>query len=247
MTKHGLWLVMAALAWGCGGDDPGTDSGVDSGSTVDAGGTDTGIPDTGGPGTDAGMSDAPVMLPDGGTPIGDAEITIAASCPAFAACGGDIEGVWNYQSVCIEESEILEPINGVCEGSLILSASGTAHGTITVDATEIRREIGTAVSAVVSLGTTCTGFCGGAPAIIMSMFPGTTATCAVDTGDARCHCSIVFVNELDETNGYTIEGGDTVVTTDSSPRSFEYCVEDGGELRVREIDGEPGTSTSTME
>lgn len=251
MNKHGLWLVMASLVWGCGGDDPGMDSGVDTGATVDTGGgTDTGAPVDGGgtdAGSDAAATDAPVMLPDAGTPIGEAEITLAESCPAFEACGGDILGTWNYQSICIEESEILDPINGVCANSIILSASGTARGVVTITPTQIQREIATSVSAVVSLGPTCTALCGGAAPIIMMRFPGTSATCAVDAGDGRCHCSVIFVNELEETNGYTIEGGDTLVTTDSTPRSFEYCVEEGGELRVHEIDGEPGTSTSTME
>lgn len=250
MSKHGLWLVMASLAWGCGGDDPGMDSGVDTGGTLDTGGgTDTGV-DTGGTDSgsaDAGMSDTPVMLPDAGTPIGEATITLEESCPAFEACGGAIEGTWHYQSICIEEAEIIGPIEEFCAGSIILASSGTAYGTLTVTPTSIQREIGTAVTAVVSLGTSCTALCGAVAGIVESMAPGTDAECALDAGDGRCHCSIVFVNELDETNGYTIQGGDTVVTTDSTPREFEYCVEDGGELRVREIGGEPGTSTSTME
>jgi hypothetical protein len=239
---------MAALAWGCGGDDSGVDAGLDTGGSVDSGGADAGADGgTDGGGIDAGMSDAPVALPDAGTPIGEAVITLAESCPAFTACGGELEGTWNYESICIEEAEILDPINDVCSGSLILSASGTARGTITVTASQITREIGTSVSAVISLGTACTALCGGAANIIEDMFEGTSADCAVDVGDARCHCSIIFVNELSETNGYSIQGGDTVVTDDATPREFEYCVEDGGELRVREIGGEPGTSTSTME
>ncbi len=254
MKKHGLILVMATLMWGCGGEDPGMDSGVDTGTPVDTGGmVDTGTPidgggvDAGG-GTDAGgASDAPVMLPDAGEPIGMATITLEETCPAFAACGGDIEGTWHYESICIEEAEILGPIEERCAGSEILASSGTAYGTLTVGPTTIRREIGTSVTAVVALGTGCTVLCGAVASIVESMAPGTEAECAIDAGDGRCHCSVIFVNELDETNGYTIEGGDTVVTTDKTPRTFEYCVESGGELRVREIDGEPGTSTSTME
>lgn len=257
MKKLGMCVAMVALAIvGCDTGGGGTDTGVDTGggTTDTGGGTDAGTDGGGGTtdtGTDddagGGEDDSGTVMTDTGVTPGTAVVTLAESCPDFTACGGDgLVGDWTYESICVEFSEIEDQFTEMCPGSMVLSGGGTATGSLEITDTEITRVINTTIMAEVRVGGLCALGCDSIPGIIMDMVPGASAECATMAGSG-CTCDITFVSELDETNEYTIEG-DTIVTgTGEDERQFEYCVEDDGTLRVHEIGGEPGTSTSTMD
>lgn len=255
MNKRALILVVAALAFGFGCDDGGsdTDSGAppgDSGSGVDSGMTAM----DGGGGSDAGGG------ADGGTPV-DANfepscdmgrIRIEQTCPTFTACGGDIVGEWCYADVCITKDELLGqvldqpgvPASCTADGIEIRGSSGTISGTITATATELTRLVTSSATGSFFLPAGCViATCRGTEAAITAAL-GTAGSATCTREDPGCACAITFNSGIDETVGYTLSG-DAVVL--DSGRRFDYCIEGDGSFRFHEDAAtgvEPGTQTA---
>lgn len=167
------------------------------------------------------------FVPGGGT------ITLSEGCPAFTPCGGSIVGTWQYESICIEHSEVLGAFPAICRtGTVIEEGGGTVDGTITATDSSITRTISTSTSATILINATCSALgCDSIQTMVRDMAPGSTATCAAaGTTPERCRCMITFVTTIDETQSYSITG-DTMTTGDG--RTFDICV-DAGTLQSRE-------------
>lgn len=237
-------LAIASTLAACGNDTPSTvDAGTDAGMVTLDGGADDAGADAGATdgGSDAGTTPTDAPMSDAGSL--DALISFAAECPAFSPCGGDVIGTWNYESICITNDEVTGPFEGTCPGTELLMGSGAASGVVTLTGTEITRTVSTSVEVTIALGSSCTALCSAAPGIIESRLPGSTVTCAVDSGDGRCHCDLAYGSAVDETEGYTLTKGGIVT---ASGRTFNYCLETDGSFRYREVGPmpEPGVSTS---
>jgi hypothetical protein len=244
-------VAQGAAAAGCGGPAP-TRTG-DAGQDAFVAMADTGTDDAGAVdgGRDAGAVDAfaPVdanadaFVPGGGT------ITLSESCPDFVPCGGSIVGTWQYDSICIEHSEILGAFPAICAtGTVIESGGGTVTGMVTATATSVTRTIDTSTDATILINATCSALgCASIQSMVESMVPGATAMCTeAGTTPERCRCMITFTTTIDDTQDYTITGN-TMTTADG--RTFDLCVDaTGGTLQYRETGDspEPGVSTSTM-
>jgi hypothetical protein len=237
----GLALVLAV---GCDdGTTPtdsgtGTDSGMpgtDSGMTgVDSGmGTDSGMTGTdSGPGDDAGPT-------DGGVVTGDctaAPITIMATCPTFTPCGGSPSGAYCYTDVCITEAEVLGSAASVCPTLMITSSSGSVTGRVEFLAgMMVSRMATTHVEGTVAVPPSCViGGCGTVETLMNNaLMPNGSATCT-PAGGGACTCDIVLDANIDNTSTYTTSGNTLTVGAAGSARTYDYCVESGGQMRFRE-------------
>ena len=240
----GLCMALGACDEG-GGEDAGTDTGTatdtgmrtDTGASADTGTpTDTGAPMDTGPGGDSGGD---TSMADTSVPLSCAASTIRIEdvCPEFTACGGDLVGDWCYADICITKSDLLQAALDMagavipdCTVDLIevRSSTGTAMGTVSIDATMVTRQVMTMATGTFFLPdpecvlVNCAATAG---AINGALGPG-AATCSMASGG--CDCDINFMSMADEMDAYTL-AGNTIVLTDG--RVFDYCVEGGGELR----------------
>lgn len=263
-----LMSLIAVFALGLVGCDEATDADAgpdraDAG-TADAGsvdgGQDDGGPVDGGP-MDGGRADGGRLDggadADGGPTTGAcpaAPVQILASCPAFAPCGGALEGAFCYAGICIEEAELLGRARDFCPTVELREHMGTVTGRVVFfddGGPNVSRVATTHVEGTVYVPPSCAfGMCGTVEATIdMGLGPGGTATCAAD-GSAGCVCEIVLDSAIDSSEPYVASGNTITVDPAGSARTFDYCVEGDGTLRFRETGGEAqelGVQTLTPE
>ncbi len=263
MHKLGMvFICAAALAWGGCGDDDGVDAGSDAGSGADIGGNIDSGADTGGSidsGTDAGGgvdagsdtgggadagTDGGAPLPVCGTPPVVA-LTVADTCPEFAACGGDIMGTWDFSGGCVavDLSTVM-----MCPGAMVTRREGSGRGCVQFDGVTARRVAEAYVSGDVFIPSLCAMFIGGCDAIEMMVTdarPDAEATCT--TTAMGCDCTFSLAVTIDDNDAYTIEGNQIVSA--SSDKRWDYCVE-GMALDYTDAsmaaDAEPGIFTLSM-
>lgn len=259
MMRRHAWLAVAAalaLAAGCDDEPAETDGGVDAAApgedaggggmdgAVDAGG---GNEDAGGGEEDGGTADSGTMA-DAGPPLmvdgcAEATITIQDDCPDFTACGGTLDDPnYCYTGICIEEAEILGPLGRYCTDASIESAVGAIAGRVSfLSATEVHRESVSHIEATLAVPSNCVvvllaGGCGPELAMrIQDEVPGSSASCA-PAGD-QCRCDVTLDLSVNMTESFTADPstGALIIGTDTSARTFEYCVDEtSGVLQFRE-------------
>lgn len=222
-------MTCCALALaGCDGDEttdagpPGTDSGPGG---VDAG---PGGVDAGPGGIDAGPFDTGTCMA--------APATIEPTCPAFSACGGALEDSWCYSSICIEQADLFGGFMGCMASDVDWSGvTGTVQGRVLFDGTTVRRVATIQLMGPVVIPASCVlfpGICGGTVtmAINSALMPDGSASCT-DRMGGGCDCDIMITTGIDSDAAYTV-AGDQFMT---EGRTFDYCVEMDGSLRVEEV------------
>jgi hypothetical protein len=144
---------------------------------------------------------------------------VGGSCDslAYAPCGGNLEGTWEYTLGCIDYHPT-EELMPECEG-VELSAELDIEGTITFNANATYSRTGSQTMTItIRVPKSCLP-----PAASCTMLE------AEDDGD---FCKMVQVDEepLDTEDGtYSTDG--STLTVDDSDSAMTYCV-DGGELMV---------------
>lgn len=170
------------------------------------------------------------------------EVRTSGSCDALTACGGDVQGTWDVAGVCIEV-----PIDDTvmrCPGARITHRTGRASGRVVFGAGVARRQAQWSAQVEVFIPALCAGFVGGCAGIqsaVRAVVPDTT--CATE-GAGDCRCAARQAGALDDTDGYSTEGGQIVSAT--LRRRWDYCIT-GAQLRYRDASAmgprEPGTIT----
>jgi hypothetical protein len=223
--------------------DTGSDP-EDSGARMDSGG---GEEDSGGGGDEDGGGGTA----DGGS-VGDcvpAAIDLMEDCGAFDNCGGELSGSHCYTAVCLEEGEILGPLEALCEGAMIEDFSGFVVGSVDFGAEELAREARTHVEGTIVIPPTalCVFLgCDGLEDQINERLAGRGSADCSDTAAGGCSCDIELDTETDESTPYTTSGGEITLEDD---RTYDYCVGEDGDVQVRETtpgeatDREPGIQT----
>ncbi|MGE0786755.1 MAG: hypothetical protein AB7S26_13870 [Sandaracinaceae bacterium] len=191
----------------------GRDAGPPSGS--DAG------PRTGGDaGPGGGLDAGPPIGSDGGGVVGCPSTPPTVDvrfggCDALSPCGGNVEGVWVYDDVCVA---MPMPDLSACPQARIEDLAGTAQGCVELDGTMVDRDVTTTVSFTVVVPASCTlGL--GCTAIESAL----GVTCAVDGTDCRCPISETYT--ASNTDTYTVAGS---VLTTGDGHQYDFCVGGAG-------------------
>lgn len=250
MKRTSLVSCLAILALGptlvaCG-DDPVV---VPDGGPADAGivevdaftpEVDSGIVDAGVPPLDAPATGDAATAGDAGDPFGDAGappwvpvevLTDGSSCDPLVPCGGDVVGTWEVEDGCIE-APIPPELEEMCEGSMILSAVGTARGRVVFDGTTARRVAQSIVEVELEVGGICAFAC---ETTVEMMLREQVPDADCTGGFGGCTCTGSIVTEIDDGDAYTLSGNEIVST---SGKRWLYCVEGDG---LRYEDNTPDT------
>jgi hypothetical protein len=221
---------------GAGGAGAGAEGGTGTGGAA-MGAAATAGTSTGGAGagaTGGGPGGASTIIPVPSS-VGEVPASVG-SCPAFSACGGTLDGVWSYVSICLTREELsLDMLDAVCPGTTAAFEPG-AGATLQV-------ENGTVIRPGEALGpgqlvftAECADSFGGCAA--MADLFGPESGCS----EVAAGCACLLDGSVDwGVNTFTTEGSQLSL---ADGRTFDYCVS-GDELVYRETGSvlEGGTYT----
>lgn len=177
---------------------------------------------------------------DGGGGPGNGAIQLG-NCPAFSACGGELDGAWTLDGLCIDDDMPFDTTE--CPGLTVVNTGGDVSGTLTFADGTLTSSVTSSITATLGIPSSCT--MGLSCAMIqgaLAMSEGLdTATCSSSAGGG-CTCTVGVLNSAMSSTTYTVDGD--VVTTGDGDR-FEYCVS-GGTLRYSELDQETPTIFSLV-
>lgn len=178
----------------------------DGGTSPTPTGTGTSTP----PGVDGST---PGTVPPASTV--EAEVEVGATCPAFSACGGSLDGTYDYSGGCL--GDLLANARKQCPS---LDASGVkvvVKGSLHFSGAALDRNVVSTVSGVLKFPAACTsGQCAVVETALKSAgFP--TASC---TGSSSCDCTVSRVETTKNKTTFTTAGS-TVTTGDGE--SYEIC------------------------
>lgn len=156
------------------------------------------------------------------------------TCEAVTACGGDIEGGWNVDDICVEDAVALAGMavdDPACSNlfvSVTTGASGmftfasgalTSTFTMTIDVHAVwTRACLVAVSGAPNLDVAAT--CMNLDAEYRNNPQFSAASCALVNGN--CDCELSSERELFAGNNYTIQGNQIVYPSEGA---VDYCVQ----------------------
>ena len=210
--------VACSSAGGGGGGDGGQDGSTPQGD----GSTPQG--DGGNPQTDGG----------GGGPF---NVQFPATCPAFSACGGSIEGTtWDYSSGCVDDP--FGQAKQFCPSLQVQNPMGSGSGTLSFTGGKVTRKAKITTSATLVIPPACTmGVipCSTIQAQLANV--GVKGTCTGSGG--TCNCAVTKTDDIDEAGQYAVVGNTVVV---NGSNEYDFCVQ-GGKMghRAKDQDAEPGT------
>ncbi|MEO8183831.1 MAG: hypothetical protein ABI895_33825 [Deltaproteobacteria bacterium] len=157
----------------------------------------------------------------------------SSTCPAFAACGGELAGAWSYSEDCTDLSGSLGILQVVCPTASVRVEPGGA-ATLTFAGGQVTRQGAPQGDGVITLP----GECEDIDCIELAAAQAGSGQCSVVNGDCICRsaASVTW-----STQPYTVTGGQLTL---QDGRSFDYCVQ-GDTLTYREtgMAQEPGTFT----
>jgi len=162
--------------------------------------------------------------------------TTGSSCGSFSACGGSLDGTWQFDSACISGDIVAATaaqagLPSACNGFL-KSVQTTTTGTVTfASGTQTNNVTTTVLEGFVYTPACLSAEAGGTVAVTASVctqlqtsitarLSGSTATCSFVSGN--CNCSVTYVSTDTSTNTYTISGNTLVPSGSSDP--LDYCV-----------------------
>lgn len=210
---------------GTGGASSSSSGGSSSGSsgtpTADGGGSSNG-------GSSSGSSG---NLQSNGGPV-----DIDGTCSAFAACGGNPQGTYDYTGGCIED--VFAAARSACSNLDTSKAEVTVKGSIEFAGNALKRNATVTISGHIVFPESCTS---GIPcsAIENELKNGfDSASC---TGSSACDCTISKIEADTDATTYTIQGS-LVTTADND--EYSIC-EKGADLSYsgKSAGSEQGTFT----
>jgi hypothetical protein len=157
----------------------------------------------------------------------------SGTCPAFAACGGELAGAWSYSEACTDVSESLGFLQGACPTASARVEPGGA-ATLTFANGQVTRQGAPQGDGVITFPRECEDV----DCSLLALFQADVGQCSVVNGDCICRTPASVTWSLQP---YTATGGQLTL---QDGRSFDYCVQ-GDRLTYRETGEaqEPGTFT----
>jgi len=166
------------------------------------------------------------------TPDGGVTLTFMANCPAFTACGGNVDPnmptTWTLSGGCIDDAlftQVTSLIDAACgsSGTVVFNKTGYIQGTVTFGGMTATRN----ASGAVRFSTTtpmCSGFC----PLVSSGASQYMGTCSAN--GSSCDCTgITLPLGANESGNYVVSSSSLSIMTSLSDggtrnRSFDYCI-----------------------
>jgi hypothetical protein len=191
----------------CTVSSTGSSSGASGGSS--SGGSSSGGSSSGG-GSDA-SADSSTNPPASSKEV---DVAINGTCPAFTACGGSLDGTYDYASGCV--TDIFAQAKAQCPTLDTSGVKATVKGSLYFKAPALTRDGVTKVSGQIVFPASCTaGQCAAVQAALKGAFD--TITC---TGASACTCTISKTELVKNATTYSLAGS-TVTTGDGE--TYEIC------------------------
>ena len=177
--------------------------------------------------------------PDAGAMNQTDQGTANAACdPGFGAataCGGDLEGSWNYQSAC-SSTPLGAAIRDACDQANIRAERFlSGMGNLSITGGSFALMVQTDVEVEATIPTSCAQGLGCAviEQAIESGSPGSQASCT--SSGADCDCRVTGTVASTSSGQVSTNGGVATVTTSNGTEQYYFCVE-GGSLSYRRFD-----------
>jgi hypothetical protein len=193
------------------------------------------------PADGSAQSDGSTTSPDGSTTSPDGgggpfSLQFPAQCPAFSACGGNLEGTtWDYTSGCVDNP--FGQAKQFCPTLEVKNATGSGQGTLAFSGGAVTRKVKLNTSATLVIPPACT--MGVVPCSAIQAQLGSVGLMGTCTGSGTCTCTVSRTTTIDETDAYAVVGNTVVVNGTSE---YDFCVQ-GGKMshRAKDQNAEPGT------
>jgi hypothetical protein len=146
----------------------------------------------------------------------EAPVEIGAACPAFSACGGSIDGTYDYASGCV--GDVLADVKKACptvDGSgLKVVVKGSLHFT---GGKALTRDATSTLSGTIKVPAMCAqGQC----SIVEKTLRDAGFATATCTGAAGCDCTVAKTESTKNATTYAVSG--TTVTT-ADGETYAFC------------------------
>jgi len=176
-------------------------------------------------------------------PPQSAEVSVQSQCSAFSACGGDVEGTWDYTGGCAQVD--LSQLQQGCAGMTVTNTSAAVVARVVFSGGSVTRNYTVTGKATANLPASCLQLGVASCAEIQSAITSgpTTAACS-DDGNGGCTCAITSTTSDEGTTTYTIQG-DQIATGDGN--EYTFCAQ-GGSMTYSHVSGsspEEGVFTLT--
>lgn len=187
---------------GSGNTGGNASAGTGSGGTGAVGGNSAGT----------GTAAPPVVASDGGpVPVS------VGTCSAFDPCGGELEGVWVYETACVDPAEVgLDQLASLCPDGAPISFADGPGATLEVTGGIITRPGEPIGPGQMLFSDACTAQFGGCEALA-SLFADAFECAQVAAG---CSCALDGSTDWGQ-NTFSINGAQLTL---ADGRTFDYCV-----------------------
>mgnify|MGYP001459475839 CR=1 FL=1 len=222
-----------------GGTGTGGGSGTGGGMAT-GGGTGTGGGTAGGTaggsagGSAGGTAGGSGGAGGGGFPLdGGVALTFMTTCPAFTACGGNVNPsnptTWDITGACIDDATFSLVVTGLdtfcgTAATTVSNKNGRIQGTAVFTASTVARNAMGFVSFTAS-HPNCPTACGFISPSVLAMY-GLSGSCSLN--GAACDCSLSLPLGSNTNDTYTVNGGTLSIMTAARTRTFDYCITTAG-------------------
>ena len=201
-----------------------------------------------GSGSDAGPQKGdggPGVSSDGGGAASNVTVSQTAanisfgSCQAAAACGGDVQGTWDYAGGCIDDP--FAAVKQQCPSATTSNVQGSIAGTVNFVGDALYRKAKASFSGTITLPAACTM---GAPCATIQSAMSSAFDSVTCTGTTSCDCVVKSHTDVDDSSTFTVSGN---TLTTAGGNTYDFCVK-GGQMTERQTDSsaaEPGNFSLT--
>jgi hypothetical protein len=150
----------------------------------------------------------------GGTSGKEVDVSVNGACQAPNACGGALEGTFDYVSGCA--GDVFAEARRACPTVDTSGVKVTVAGSLAFSGQALERRAVTKLSGSIVLPVTCTsGQCAMVQQALASSFDSVSCT-----GIAACTCVVSKTERVDSATTFTVSGN---VATTADGERYDYC------------------------
>ena len=150
----------------------------------------------------------------------EAPITIDAACPAFTACGGTLDGAWDYQKGCVGDQfgTVRQACPALDTSGLKVSVKGTIYF---LGGGALERNVTSSVTGVIKFPESCATSLGQTCDDVEAFFKNDFPNIDCSKVGSECNCTASRSDTNTAATTYTVTGN-TVKTADGD--EYDFCV-----------------------
>lgn len=204
--------TVAGILFACSTESSTTNTNTGDGGASSSGGSSSGATSSSG-----GSSSGGTTKPAASTTEGPVTID-SDTCPAFSACGGTLDGTWDYEKGCL--GDLFKDLRDQCAQLDTTGLKATVKGSVYfLAAGALERDVTTNVTGDIKFPVSCTlgQGCGIVETLLKDTFPNVKCTEA----SQQCTCTASRTESNTAATTYTVTGN-TVKTADGD--EYDFCV-----------------------